>query len=257
MAKGKKKVESSESDASDTSESTSAETTSSSSSEESASSSSSSEKKSKSKKSAKASPKKKSSKSAKKGKGKKDGKKTKRKGKKAKKDPNAPKRATTAYFYYTSQRRSELLKEQPGIKVTEQAKIMGQEWKQLSDSEKAPFVQKAEKDKKRYAEEKANYVAPEKDSDASDSSSDSDEPKKKKKKKDPNAPKKPKNAFMFFANDKRESVKAKHPKFKTTEISTKLGEMWKSLSEAEKKPYEKQAENDKGRYEKEMKAYNA
>ena len=57
----------------------------------------------------------------------------------------------------------------------------------------------AEKDRKRYALEKADYIPP------------PDLPKKKKKKKDPNAPKRPMSGFMFFSGEKRASVKASLP----------------------------------------------
>jgi len=41
------------------------------------------------------------------------------------------------------------------------------------------------------------------------------------------------------------------------DIAKKLGEMWKELSDADKEPYNKMAEQDKERYAKEMEAYNA
>lgn len=57
------------------------------------------------------------------------------------------------------------------------------EWKQLDDSGKAQWEQKAKKDKLRYQEEMEDYSAP------SDSDEDSDDggkkPKAKKAKKDP------------------------------------------------------------------------
>lgn len=64
-------------------------------------------------------------------------------------------------------------------------------------------------------------------------------------------PKRNKNAYMFFVADKREEVKNSNPDLKHKEIVAKLGELWREMSEEEKKPYEKQAAADKERYAKE------
>jgi hypothetical protein len=84
----------------------------------------------------------------------------------------------------------------------------------------------AAKDKLRYAEEKAN--APEEDSE-------DDAPKSKRAKKDPNAPKKPLNAYMFFAQEHRSTVLASHPGLRASEVTKKLGEMWKNVAPEDKK----------------------
>eukprot|EP00619_Florenciella_sp_RCC1007_P007257 CAMPEP_0205904098 /NCGR_PEP_ID=MMETSP1325-20131115/515_1 /ASSEMBLY_ACC=CAM_ASM_000708 /TAXON_ID=236786 /ORGANISM="Florenciella sp., Strain RCC1007" /LENGTH=197 /DNA_ID=CAMNT_0053269827 /DNA_START=19 /DNA_END=612 /DNA_ORIENTATION=- len=83
------------------------------------------------------------------------------KGKKQKKakDPNAPKRATTAYFFFLAEERPRTKAEVPGISVTELSKVVGAKWKQLSEEQKAPYEAKAEADKARYAAEKAQYDA--------------------------------------------------------------------------------------------------
>lgn len=60
--------------------------------------------------------------------------------------------------------------------------------------------------------------------------------KKEKKVKDPNAPKRPISAYFAFAADKREQIKKENPGFKVTDISKRTGELWKDLTEAEKKP---------------------
>jgi len=86
-------------------------------------------------------------------------------------------------------------------------------------------------------------------------------PKKKvgkkgsKKKKDPDAPKRNKSAYMFFCSDKREQVKNEHPDMKMTDISKELAKMWKVVTDGDKKPFAKKAEEDKKRYEKEKKEY--
>lgn len=76
-----------------------------------------------------------------------------KKTKKKKKDPSEPKRPTTAFFFYTASIREEVKAKNPGKAVGELSKIYGQMWADLSEEEKAPFQEKNEKDKERYATE--------------------------------------------------------------------------------------------------------
>jgi hypothetical protein len=260
MAKGKKKQSSSDSSSESSSESevsTSTSSSESSSSEESSSSSSDNRKSSKksTKKSTKKSGKdsKKSGKSSKKSS--KESSPKKRKSKK-KKDPNAPKKATSAYFFYAAKRRDDYTKAGSTLSMLDKSKQIGIDWKALTDKEKAPYNKLAEADKIRAANDKANYTAPEKSS--GDSSSDDDKPKKKKQKreKDPNAPKRPMNGYMLYVASQRPGLKEKSPGLKPTEITTLLGSQWKAMSEAEKKPFEKKSAEDKAAYEITLQKYN-
>lgn len=78
-----------------------------------------------------------------------------------------------------------------------------------------------------------------------------------RKKKDPNAPKRPMTAYMFYANEQREPTKTKHPELSFGEVHKLIGEEWHKLSESEKKPYEEKAAAAKKRYEEEKAAYKA
>jgi len=137
--------------------------------------------------------------------------------------------------------------------VTEQTKKFSVEWNALDKADKLPYEEKADVDKKRYETEKASYVPPERSS--SGSSSDDEKPKKKKAKKDPNAPKRPMNAYMYYMQDKRASVKEKNPSLTNTELLSALGADWKKLSDKDKVPYTTKAAADKTRYENDMKKY--
>jgi len=79
--------------------------------------------------------------------------------------------------------------------------------------------------------------------------------KKKKKKKDPNKPKTPQSAFLYFSAAKREEVVKGHPGIAFKDIGKLLGEAWRAASDDDKKPYETQAEKDRMRYKKEMETY--
>ncbi|XP_010253860.1 PREDICTED: high mobility group B protein 1-like isoform X2 [Nelumbo nucifera] len=81
--------------------------------------------------------------------------------------------------------------------------------------------------------------------------------KEKLAKKDPNKPKRPPSAFFVFLEEFRKTYKQDHPNVKAVSAVGKAGgEKWKSLSVAEKAPYEAKAAKKKSEYEKLMNAYN-
>uniref|UniRef100_A0A131YXL9 Transcription factor SOX1/3/14/21 (SOX group B) n=1 Tax=Rhipicephalus appendiculatus TaxID=34631 RepID=A0A131YXL9_RHIAP len=51
----------------------------------------------------------------------------------------------------------------------------------------------------------------------------------------------PPNAFMLFAQEKRRSVAAENPSENNQRVSTRLGKLWRSLSAADKEPYQRKA----------------
>ncbi|KEP60109.1 UNVERIFIED_CONTAM: HMG (high mobility group) box domain-containing protein [Hammondia hammondi] len=84
------------------------------------------------------------------------------------------------------------------------------------------------------------------------------EGKKKRTKKDPNAPKKPLSSYMFFAKDKRAEILKKQPSLKSDigKVGKMIGEEWAKLSSSQKMTYQKKAEQEKIRYQREMSLYN-
>ena len=82
-------------------------------------------------------------------------------GKRLAKDPMAPKKPKTAYLYFSDQRRETILaglKEQDEkFRVSEVAKVLGDEWKALTDDDKAKYVVMAERDRQRYTDEMKLY----------------------------------------------------------------------------------------------------
>lgn len=63
------------------------------------------------------------------------------------------------------------------------------------------------------------------------------------------------SAYMFFANENRDVVRAEHPDITFGQVGKLLGERWKALSEKDRVPYEAKAAADKKRYEQEKAAY--
>ncbi|XP_065846977.1 high mobility group B protein 3-like [Euphorbia lathyris] len=77
---------------------------------------------------------------------------------KAAKDPNKPKRPASAFFVFMEEFRETYKKEHPKNKsVAAVGKAGGDKWKSLSESEKAPFVAKAEKRKVEYEKKMKAY----------------------------------------------------------------------------------------------------
>ena len=76
---------------------------------------------------------------------------------KAKKDPNQPKRSKTSYMFFCEENRATVLKKNPTAKLGEVSKILGNQWKALSDKKKAKFVKLADEDKVRYEGDMEKY----------------------------------------------------------------------------------------------------
>ncbi len=161
---------------------------------------------------------------------------------KLKKDPDAPKGAKNAFVFFCADNREDVKKENPKLKSPELMKKLGEMWKDADEDMKKEYQEKAATDKKRFVQEMEEY-----------------EPKegfkcpKKSSKAERTSPKRARSAYIFFCSDKRAEVAAKG--LKNTEILKELGKMWSNLSEKKKKPYAKMAEEDKKRYDEEMKTY--
>ena len=72
---------------------------------------------------------------------------------------------------------------------------------------------------------------------------------------DPNKPKGPKGAYMCFVQIARPKINAANPDLKFAEIAKMLGEQWKNMDTTTRAGYEKMAEQDKERYQREIAAY--
>merc|ERR1719217_290651 len=165
-----------------------------------------------------------------------------------------PKKALSAYFIWLNEvGRKDIIAKQfggSGKDVAAIAKAAGVAWGAMSDADKKPWNEKAEKDKERHANEMKTYVP-----------SESSEPKKKKGKKgkkDPNKPKRGLSAYFFFGKDVRADViknECKGDGSKVTEVMKAIGVRWGKVDAKGREKYEKLAEADKERYAKEMAEY--
>ena len=76
--------------------------------------------------------------------------------KKAKKDPDAPKGALSAYMLWSMQERKS--DAYAGMKVPEAGKALGATWKTMDEAARAPWVEASKEDHARHARDMASYV---------------------------------------------------------------------------------------------------
>ncbi|CAG5118595.1 unnamed protein product, partial [Candidula unifasciata] len=153
--------------------------------------------------------------------------------KKKVKDLNKPKRSTSAYFYFLAQCRKEATKAgKPPTKIAEFTKEASEKWRGLTADKKKPFEAAAAEDKKRYEVEMAAY---------------------KGKSVDPNKPKRPPTAYFLFLAGFR--IRMANKGIEHKELLKMAGEEWRSMTNEDKKPYEKQALEESKKYEANMVEY--
>ena len=173
-------------------------------------------------------------------------KKAEKKADKKKKPKDAPKNARSAYILFSQDMRPEVKKDQPDLDAKDVLKALGALWKSADEDVKAKYQKLADEDKVRFKEEMDNYVPGEVD--------EKENTKKGKKPKD--APKSARSAYIFFSQDMRPIVKEENPEMKSKEIMTELGKRWKEFKDSDDaKKYIDMAQEDKERYNEEMKAY--
>jgi len=142
---------------------------------------------------------------------------------KLKRDPEKPTRPPSAWIHFLTDFRKQNMDK--GYKPKEVMQVASGHWKSLSD--KSQYEQLAAKDKAVYEKARDTY-----------NSTGAAEAWKRP----PGKPKKPLTAFLRFATECRTEGQ------KATETVKAASAKWKSMSAAEKAPYEKQYEEEKVKY---------
>ncbi|KAG9290796.1 hypothetical protein G9A89_011759 [Geosiphon pyriformis] len=78
---------------------------------------------------------------------------------------------------------------------------------------------------------------------------------KKDKGKDPNFPKKVPNAYIYYCNEVRPKVMEENPEWKNSLVMSKVGEMWRDLTDEDKQRYEKMHERETRKRQKAVQIY--
>jgi len=173
----------------------------------------------------------------------------------AKPGSDKPKGRMTAYAFFVQTCRDEHKKLHPdeNVQFAEFSRQCSERWKTMSDKEKNKFHDMAESDKERHTKEMANWTPPPGETKGRRAR----RPRGAKKEKDPNKPKRALSAFFYYANEERPKVRAANPDFSVGEVAKELGRQWNELSPETKAPFEKQASDDRARYDAAMKSYKA
>ena len=155
------------------------------------------------------------------------------------KNPQAPKRFRSSYILFFVHSQDRIKREIPNATAPEVSKRASELWKGLSAQERSYWDNQAYQEKQRYVVEKAAYTG-------------TWQVPNKRAKKDPTAPKRNPSAFLLFSQDKRSSLKVKHPEMKNTDISRILGIAWRDASEEERLPFILREEKEREDYKYKM-----
>ncbi|KAG8058641.1 hypothetical protein GUJ93_ZPchr0002g24671 [Zizania palustris] len=235
---------------------------------------------------------------AKKGKGKKE------------KDPSEPKQPMSAYFVYSQQRRAALValkKNVPEVIAVSSfnfrchidhlmlkcdcssqiGKITGEEWKGMTEFQKAPYEEVARKQKEEYQKQMEEYKQRKQEEAASQEKEDEEQKKimkqealqllKKKEKADniikktkesrqrkkktaagaadPNRPRKPASSFLLFSKEARKQLAEERPGVSGSTLNALISVKWKELSEVERQAWNGKAAEGMAAYKREMEEY--
>ncbi len=115
---------------------------------------------------------------------------------------------TSAYMFFVKDQHKQVSSQNPGLKMTDVGRILGEKWRGMSQEQKQQYQKQAD-----------------------------NLPKVVREKKEAKKEKRPLNGYMKFAQQKRATVAAQNPGLKVTEVSKKLGAIWHSLSDSEKLSY--------------------
>ncbi|XP_058096079.1 high mobility group B protein 6-like [Magnolia sinica] len=199
-------------------------------------------------------------------------------------DPLKPKQPLTAFFLYSNERRVALLTENKN--VLEVSKLLGEEWKNLSEEKRAPYEEIAKKQREDYLQQMELYKQKKNEETAALQKEDEEQRKvqkqealqllkkkektenivkktkeKRKKQKemrkvDPNKPKKPATSFLLFSKETRKELLEERPGINNSTLSALISVKWKELNQAEKQIWNDKASKAMVAYKKELEEYN-
>ncbi|XP_064637684.1 high mobility group protein DSP1-like isoform X2 [Lineus longissimus] len=175
------------------------------------------------------------------------------------KDPNAPKRALSAFMWFCKAERPNVKGANPELKMGQIAKVLSEQWKVCPN--KHVYEGQADNDKERYREAMVHWkkIAPP-PSTSKHHYQDGmfghhDTHHHHKVPRDPDLPKRPLSAFMWFCKAERPAVRDANPELKVGQIAQILSEHWKACPD--KTRFEEEANADKLRYREQMEAFKA
>lgn len=155
------------------------------------------------------------------------------------KDPNAPKKPTSAYIFFCNDKREDVKRKNPNMKVTEIIKEIAAEWRSTPDKKKSAYTKKAQQDKERYLKECETYIPPPGYASTV----------QKKTKRNTG-----RSGYLIYCDEHRPKIKENNPTMKGKEVLSLLGKNWSALTDKQKEKYKAKAKAEKEQKEKEQKA---
>merc|ERR1711894_488391 len=150
-----------------------------------------------------------------------------KRGRREKKDKDAPKRAMSAFFLFAQDERPKVKAANPSASIGDIGKELGARWAKCPAGAKAGYEKKAGALKVKQQAEMAKYKAA---------------------KAKAAGPKRALSAFFMFAADERPKVVNANPSASIGEIGKELGARWARASGAAKASYQAKSDKDKARY---------
>lgn len=147
---------------------------------------------------------------------------------------NTPKRPLSAYILFCRDRRAAIKDSHPEYKVTDITKELGVQWKNISEKDKKYYESLASKEKSRYQDEVKDNP-PQKNG--------KKEKVSKKQASTEDKPKRPLSSYIVFCSKMRSEIKSENPSFGPKEVTKRLGEVWRGLSDSEKASYKASSED--------------
>ena len=144
------------------------------------------------------------------------------------------KKYKSAYIFFTQEKTPKYKKLFPNLLLKEIFKLIGKDWKKLTQKEKIKYYELEKKSKEAFNNEKAEvkYFY-------------------KKKKIEIKKPVRNRTAFMIYLHENKNKIDKKNCIMSLKNI----GKLWKKLSEDEKNIYLRKSEEDKKRYKDELIEY--
>jgi hypothetical protein len=206
-----------------------------------------------------------------------------------------PKRAMSAYMFFVKEQRGSVKGANPGMDNRAIIRLLGQMWRDMSETGKAQYRAAAVQDKTRFENEKKTWVythipnrkqkkrVRRSQKEIADGLSlaevkkirASTKPvkvtkkkrkkaaappkaaKKAKKKRNPNAPKRNMSSYMYFVKMRRDDLRKANPSISNKDVISLLGALWRGMDDNARKEFKDLAAMDKIRYDKERAAFQA
>uniref|UniRef100_A0A182RCC1 HMG box domain-containing protein n=1 Tax=Anopheles funestus TaxID=62324 RepID=A0A182RCC1_ANOFN len=174
--------------------------------------------------------------------------------------PVKPKRPMNAYIRYAQGIRSSLVSANPKASPTEISKLAAVKWQSLDQASKTKYEEEFKREQAVWLQKNAKYLSQLTDAQKEEIKLERQQRNEVKIKRDQKRllkelgrPKRPMNGYLRFCIQNKPAVGLSKEENKLQ--MKNLGVQWRGLTDAEKEPFNKQAEADMKRYQEEMKKW--